>query len=62
MKKYYEKYYAALDFFREKTLSVEINFSGRLTKIRFPKIPLCDKVTERSIDKFKQQAVRISQE
>ena len=61
MIRFYEEYYTALDFFKEKTLSIEVNFHDRLTKINFVKIPLCDKMTDDMVSEFKQDAVRISQ-
>ena len=47
MTQFYEKYYEAMDFFKEKTLTVEVNFGDRLTRVYFPKIPLCNGLTKR---------------
>ena len=62
MKMFYNKYYEALQFFREKTLTIEVNFNDNLTRIFFPEIPLCSKITPTMINDFKENAVRISQE
>jgi hypothetical protein len=45
MKKYYQAYYEALAFFKSKTLTIEVSFNDRLTRVYFPKLPLCDKMT-----------------
>jgi hypothetical protein len=45
MKKYYESYYEALGFFRLKTLTIEVSFNDNLTRVYFPKLPICNKMT-----------------
>lgn len=50
MKKFYESYYEALEFFKAKTLTIEVNFVDELTRVYFPKLPVCNKVNERIID------------
>lgn len=46
MKMFYEKYYLAYEFFQAKTVTIEANIHGCLTKLYFPKLPLCDRITE----------------
>lgn len=41
MKLFFESYYEALDFFKSKSLSIEVNFHDELTKVYFPKLPIC---------------------
>ena len=53
MRQFYEKYYEALEFFRGKSISIEVNFIENLTRIYFPKIPLCNGVTEKMTENFK---------
>lgn len=47
MAKFYQNYYSAYKFYNSKTLTIEATIFGKLTKIYFPRIPLCDKVTEK---------------
>jgi len=45
MARFYKDYYTAYKFYRSKTLTIEANIYDKLTKIYFPKIPLCDELT-----------------
>jgi hypothetical protein len=47
MRQFYEKYYEALEFFKNHTLTIEINLLGSLSRVYFPKIPLCYKLTNK---------------
>jgi hypothetical protein len=47
MTMFYNKYYEAYEFYKKKTLSLEINVHGHLVKLYFPKIPLCNKITQK---------------
>lgn len=62
MRMFYESYYESLDFFKSKTLTIEVSFNNSLTKVYFPKLPICDKMDESMIAEFRQDAVRISQD
>jgi hypothetical protein len=35
---------------------------GSLARVHFPKIPLCEKLSEERIERFKYEANRVSQE
>ncbi len=47
MAKFYQNYYAAYKFYNSKKLTIEVNVYDKLTRIYFPRLPLCDKVTEK---------------
>jgi hypothetical protein len=53
MKQFYQKYYEAMGFFGKHTLTIEVNLLNTLARVYFPKIPLCEKLTEPMIEKFK---------
>lgn len=59
---FYNKYYEAYEFYQKKSVSLEVNVFGNLVKIYFPKIPLCDKLTEKYEERLIQEAERISQD
>ncbi len=62
MKQFYHKYYETIGFFGNHTLTIEVNLMGNLARVYFPKIPLCEKLTEPMIEKFKIEADRVSQD
>ena len=44
MKMFFESYYESLEFFKQRTLTIEVNYLDELTKVYFPKLPICDKL------------------
>lgn len=60
MKMFYDKYYDAYEFFNKRTLTIEASIFGNLIKLYFPKIPLCDKISEKLEEKLVNEAERIS--
>ena len=42
MTKFYKDYYTAYKFYKSKTVTIEANIYDKLTKVYFPRIPLCD--------------------
>ena len=60
MAKFYRDYYSAFKFYKGKTLTIEVNIYDKLTKIYFPRIPLCDELTSKMERKLVEEAERIS--
>jgi hypothetical protein len=43
-------------------LTIEVNLLGSLARVYFPKIPICEKLSEPMVEKFNQEANRVSQD